>query len=227
MLYQEVVARGALPAVGGCSNWKVSTGSALSTTLLTQVATSVSMFVYNDNRSVIITFYILLFTILVFVILNLFPSIPLFSFVIFSNVGTTVQCNSGTSATDIIKAVSNAGTIMTNVTCDGHTWKVQRCKGASTSLCVDCTNPCTPTPTSCSSLKTFNPCSGSSGINGGSDGAGYGCAQTQTNVNMFRVLSGTFQLNPAFIPPVVSTLTTVASKTSAVVSALLSSDGTV
>ena len=173
------------------------------------------------------SFYILLFIILVVVILNLFPSIPLFSFVIFSNVGTTIQCNSGTSATDIIKAVSNAGTIMTNVTCDGHTWKVQRCKGASTSLCVDCTNPCTPTPTSCSGLKTFNPCSGSSGINGGSDGAGYGCTQTQTNVNMFRVLSGTFQLNPAFIPPVVSTLTTVASKTSAVVSALLSSDGTV
>ena len=52
VLYQEVVARGALPAVGGCSNWKVSTGSALSTTLLTQVATSISMFVYNDNRSV-------------------------------------------------------------------------------------------------------------------------------------------------------------------------------
>ena len=41
-----------MPAVGGCSNWKISTGSALSTTLLTQVATSVSMFVYNDNRSV-------------------------------------------------------------------------------------------------------------------------------------------------------------------------------
>ena len=57
VLYQEVVARGGMPAVGGCSNWKVSTGSGLSTTLLTQVATSVSMFVYNDNRSVIITSY--------------------------------------------------------------------------------------------------------------------------------------------------------------------------
>ena len=56
VLYQEVVARGAMPAVGGCSNWKVSTGSALSTTLLTQIAQSVSMFVYNDNRSVFITF---------------------------------------------------------------------------------------------------------------------------------------------------------------------------
>ena len=53
VLYQEVVARGAMPAVGGCNNWKVSTGSALSVSLLTQVATSLSMFVYNDNRSVV------------------------------------------------------------------------------------------------------------------------------------------------------------------------------
>ena len=52
VLYQEVVARGTLPAVGGCNNWKVSTGSSLSVSLLTQVATSVSMFVYDDNRSV-------------------------------------------------------------------------------------------------------------------------------------------------------------------------------
>ena len=55
VLYQEVVARGAMPAVGGCSNWKISTGSALSTSLLTQVATSISMFVYNDNKYVLIT----------------------------------------------------------------------------------------------------------------------------------------------------------------------------
>ena len=139
--------------------------------------------------------------------------------------GKTVQCNEGVSATNIIKSISNAGLTVTNVTCAGHTWRVQRCKGTRTSLCVDCANPCTPTPTTCSSLQTFNPCAGVAGTDGG--GAGYGCTQTQTNVNMFRVLSGTFQLNPAFIPPVVSTLSVVANKTTAVVSVVLSADGTV
>ena len=137
----------------------------------------------------------------------------------------TVQCNVGTSATNIIKAISNAGMTMTNVTCAGHTWRVQRCKGIRTSLCVDCANPCVATPATCSSLKTFNPCGGNSGTDGA--GAGYGCSQTQSSVNMFRVLSGTFQLNPAFIPPVISTLSVVANKTIAVVSAVLSDDGTV
>ena len=114
---------------------------------------------------------------------------------------------------------------MTNVSCGGHTWRMQRCKGIRTSLCVDCINPCVATPTTCSSLQMFNPCGGTSGTDGG--GAGYGCTQIQTNVNVFRVLSVTFQLNPAFIPPTISTLTVVANKTTAVVSAVLSDDGTV
>ena len=71
----------------------------------------------------------------------------------------------------------------------------------------------------------FNPCGGISGTDGG--GAGYGCTQTQSTVNIFRVLSGTFQLNPAFIPPTISTLTIVPDKTTAVVSTVLSYEGTV
>ena len=71
----------------------------------------------------------------------------------------------------------------------------------------------------------FNPCGGVSGTDGG--GAGYGCATTQSNVNMFRVLYGTFQLNSAFVPPTVSSLTVVPDKTTAVVTVVLSDDGTV
>ena len=112
---------------------------------------------------------------------------------------------------------------MTNVTCGDHTWRVQRCKGTRTSLCVDCINPCVATSTTCFSLQMFNPCGGNSGTDGG--GAGYGCIQTQTNLNMFRVLSSTFQLNPAFVPPTINTLAIVAGKTTAVVSAVLSDDG--
>ena len=141
-----------------------------------------------------------------------------------SNVGKTTQCSSTTAATSIINNIANAGTIMTNVTCASHTWRVQRCKGTRTSLCVDCANPCVITPTTCSTLQMFNPCGGVSGTDGG--GAGYGCATTQSNVNMFRVLYGTFQLNLAFVPPTISTLTVVANKTTAVVNAVLSDDGT-
>ena len=114
---------------------------------------------------------------------------------------------------------------MTNVTCTGRDWRVQRCKGTRTSLCVDCDNPCVATSATCSSLQMFNPCGGNSGSDGG--GAGYGCAQIQTNVNMFRVLSGTFQLNPAFVPPTVNNITVVAGKTTAVVKTVLSDDGSV
>ena len=114
---------------------------------------------------------------------------------------------------------------MTGVTCGDHTWRVQRCKGTRTALCVDCNNPCVATPATCSSIQIFDPCGGISGTDGG--GAGYGCTQTQTTVNMFRVLSATFQLNPAFVPPTINTLTVVAGKTTAVVSAVLSDDGTV
>ena len=219
VLYQEVVARGTLPSVGGCNNWKVSTGSSLSVSLLTQVATSLSMFNYNDNRLV------------VRLIVSCFhhsvsfpPLIVVYFLFFFSNVGKTVQCNTATAATNIINAIANAGTIMTNVTCAGHTWRIQRCKGTRTSLCVDCANPCVITPTTCSTLQMFNPCGGVSGTDGG--GAGYGCSTTQSSVNMFRVLYGTFQLNPAFVPPIISTLTIVANKTTAVVNAVLSDDGT-
>ena len=217
-----------MPAVGGCSNWKVSTGSALSTTLLTQVATSVSMFVYNDNRSVancIVSYPYVPFAYISLIVpfYVWFSPLIVFSFPSSSNVGKTTQCSTATAATNIINAIANAGMIMTNVSCGGHTWRVQRCKGIRTSLCVDCTNPCVATPTTCSSLQMFNPCGGTSGTDGG--GAGYGCTQIQTSVNMFRVLSGTFQLNPAFIPPTISTLTVVANKTTAVVSAILSDDG--
>ena len=114
---------------------------------------------------------------------------------------------------------------MTEVTCGSHTWRVQRCKNTRTSLCLDCADPCVATPATCSSLQMFNPCGGTSGTDG--SGAGYGCTQTQTTVNMFRVLFGTFQLNPAFIPPTISTLTVVANKTTAVVSAVLLDDGSV
>ena len=114
---------------------------------------------------------------------------------------------------------------MSNVTCGHHIWRVQRCKGTRTSLCVDCDNPCMATSATCSSLQMFNPCGGNSGSDGG--GAGYGCTQTQPNVNMFRVLSGTFQLNPAFVPPTVNNITVVAGKTTAVVKTVLSDDGSV
>ena len=114
---------------------------------------------------------------------------------------------------------------MTNVTCAGRDWRVQRCKGTRTSLCVDCVNPCAASAATCPSLQMFNPCGGNSGSDGG--GAGYGCTQTQPNVNMFRVLSGTFQLNPAFVPPTVNNITVVAGKTTAVVKTVLSDDGSV
>ena len=141
------------------------------------------------------------------------------------NVDKTTQCSTATAAAKIINAIANAGTTMTNVTCADHTWRVQLCHGTRTSLCVDCANPCVANPDTCSSLKTFNPCGGVSGTDGG--GAGYGCTQTQPSVNMFRVLYGTFQLNPAFIPPIVNSLTVVPQKTTAVVTAVLSDDGTV
>ena len=235
VLYQEVVARGSLPAVGGCNNWKVSTGSSLSVSLLTQVATSVSMFVYNDNRSVascLVLYHIdvslslphsLLFVSTYGLSLSLF--FP-FSFPS-SNHGKTIQCNTATAATSIINAIANAGTTMTEVTCGSHTWRVTRCKGTRTSLCVDCADPCVATPATCPSLQMFNPCGGNSGNDAAGSGAGYGCTQTQSTVNMFRVLYGTFQLNPAFVPPVISTVTVVPAKTTLVVSAVLTYDGTV
>ena len=228
VIYQEVVPRGAMPvAVGGCNNWKVSTGSSLSVTLLTQVATSLSMFIYNDNRSVI-SFY----CVFIFFEHNLFPTyrclflcIVVYFRLSFSNVGKTTQCSTASAATSIINNIANAGITVTNVTCAGHTWRVQRCKGTRTSICVDCTNPCMITPSTCSTLQMFNPCGGVSGTDGG--GAGYGCSTTQSSVNMYRVLYGSFQLNPAFVPPTLSSRTIVAGKTTAVVTAVLSDDGTV
>ena len=144
------------------------------------------------------------------------------------NHGETTKCSIPTEATKIINAIANAVITVTEVMCGSHFWRVTRCAGTRTSLCVDCADPCVPdvaTTTTCSSLQMFNPCGETSGTNGG--GAGYGCTALQSNVNMFRVLYGTFQLNPAFVPPVISTVTVVPAKTTLVVSAVLTYDGTV
>jgi hypothetical protein len=52
VLYQETVVAGGSPDVGGCNSWRVATGSGLSTMTVTKVATSLTLYAYDDNRCV-------------------------------------------------------------------------------------------------------------------------------------------------------------------------------
>jgi hypothetical protein len=188
VLYNEVVVAGQPTVLGGCNSWRVSTGSELTTTLITQIATSVTLYAYNDAN----------------------------------NAAVSTSCADATAATKIINAVAKAGAFLANVTCGTHTWRVDRCQNARTAVCVDCANPCVPAllPANgtCNNQYTLNPC--------GTNGAQYGCAVVQPSLNVFRVLSATFRLNPAFIPPVVSAVTATTDKTTATVTVTMSTDGT-
>ena len=188
VLYNEVIVAGQPTALGGCNNWRVSTGSALTTTLITQIATSVTLYAYNDANN--------------------------------AEVSTT--CADATSANAIVTAVAKAGAFLANVTCGTHTWRVDRCLNTRTAVCVDCANPCVgavaPVNGTCNNQYTLNPC--------GTNGAQYGCAAALPSLDVYRVLSATFRLNPAFIPPVVSAVAVASfDKTTATVTVTMSTDG--
>ena len=63
---------------------------------------------------------------------------------------------SGANVTNIVnRLISSTGSDSSSVQCDGHMWKVSKCTGDITSVCVDCLDPCTA---ECSSETIVAPC---------------------------------------------------------------------
>ena len=126
---------------------------------------------------------------------------------------SSFHCHNAVLATKIVSAMSTLSTL--SLACDDHIWKSKMCPSGFLSVCVDCADPCGVAD--CPSIMSINPC--------GSDGNIYGCTDSTLAVNAYRVLSARFV--PFSVAPSIKRLSYTSQKTSVIVSASLSRDGTV
>ena len=125
----------------------------------------------------------------------------------------TLTCNDTLSSTLIIKSINNSTTKGDSIKCIStkEIWLSKKCNNGKTAFCVDCLDPCELEQ--CSDVKTVNPC-------GSIIGNDYGCDEKKSDLNVYRILSATFE--PISLSPLIISKNVTMYKKAAVVNIVLS-----